>query len=410
MHFQIIAPLWPKLPGQNLFNLPLLGPIQAAGCVPSDVTVGVTNENVQPVDLDGDYDLVGISMPLTCMATRGYELASEFRQRGKTVVMGGLHVTLCPEEAAQHADAIVVGEGEDAIPRMIRDFQEGRLQRQYDGMNLPDIASLPKPRRDLYDKKAHYSYKGWELVDLVETSRGCRFSCPPCCVPYTGQNKHRIRPWAQVVSELEGCQPLIFIVDSSLEQSEDYQRELFSNLKSAGKRWISHPISPDPSLLKLARESGCWYVYHAVFDISEKIKDRIKMYHDHGIAVEGTILMGMDDHDEDFLLRLIDFLLTIDLDLAEFTVLTPFPRTKVWEQMEAEGRIFDRDWSHYNAANVVYQPRRISPDRLQKIYHEAWEAFYGKEPQNLRMTKLFLDVIRDVPRPERRSRIMASKS
>jgi radical SAM superfamily enzyme YgiQ (UPF0313 family) len=122
------------------------------------------------------------------------------------------------------------------------------------------------------------------------------------------------------------------------------------------------------------------------------------MYHDHGISVEGTILMGLDNHDESHLQRLIEFLLTINLDLAEFTILTPFPRTKIWEEMEREGRIIDRDWSHYNAANVVYKPRNIEPDKLQSLYHQAWEAFYESKSQNIRMTKLFLDVVRDIPR------------
>lgn len=402
MKFEIIAPSWPKLPGQNEFDLPLLGPLQAAACVPEGVEVSITNENVQTVDLDGDRDLVGISLPLTCMAPRGYELARGFRRRGKTVVLGGLHVTLCPEEAAGQADAIVVGEGEGLIEQMISDFSEGKLKKVYQSKNMPDIKALPQPRRELYDKAAHYSYKGWELVDLVETSRGCRFDCYPCCVPYTGRGRHRIRPWEHVAEDLESCHKLIFIVDSSLEQSIDYQRELFTRLASTGKRWISHPISADPELLNLARAGGCWYVYHAIYDISEKIRDRIKMYHDHGIAVEGTILMGLDDHDEDFLLRLIDFLLSIDLDLAEFTVLTPFPRTKVFEDFHKQGRIIDRDWSHYNASTVVYKPRSISPDRLQEIYYQAWEAFYGQRSQNLRMTGLFLDVIRDLEPAGRR--------
>ena len=401
MKFQIIAPSWPKLPGQTTFNLPSLGPIQAAACVPGDVETTVINENLQPVDFDVDADLIGLSALLTCQAPRAYEIAAEFRKRGKTVVMGGLHASLCPEEAAAHVDALVLGEGEGLIEKMIQDFKDGRLQKVYSREGFPDINALPQPRRDLYDKKAHYTYKGVEMVDLVQTSRGCRFNCFPCCVPYLGGRQHRIRPWEHVAEDLDNTQKLVFIVDNSIEQNRQYEEELFRNLKGMGKRWISHPISPQPRLLELARDSGCWYVYHAVFSISDKIKDRIKMYHDHGIGVEGTIMFGLDHHDEDFILRLIDFLLTIDLDLAEFTVLTPFPHTQVWEQLESEGRIFDRDWRHYNAAQVVYQPRLISPERLQELYHEAWEAFYGKEPQTLRMAKLFTKVMHDLPERRR---------
>jgi radical SAM superfamily enzyme YgiQ (UPF0313 family) len=402
MKFLIIAPSWPKLAGQTEFNLPSLGPIQAAACVPEGIDVEVVNENVQDIDFNSDHDLIGLSTLLSCQAPRAYQIAEEFKKRGKSVVMGGLHAALCPDEAAQHVDAVVIGEGEGLIPLMLEDFQAGRLQKTYSRTDFPDIAQLPQPRRDLYNKEAHYSYKGLEMVDLVQTSRGCRFNCYPCCVPYLGGRRHRIRPWAHVADDLEHCHKLVFIVDNSIEQNKQYEEQLFRNLKDAGKRWISHPISPKPKLLKLAQESGCWYVYHAIFNISDKIKDRIKMYHDHGIGVEGTILLGLDNHDEDFVLRLIDFLLTIDLDLAEFTVLTPFPHTQAGEQLEAEGRIFDRDWNHYNAGTVVYQPRLMTPDRLQELYHLAWDSFYGRESQNWRMSKLFMNVIKDLNLAEKR--------
>lgn len=404
MKFHIIAPEWPKLAGQTRFNLPSLGPIQVAACVPEDVDVVITNENVQELHVDDDCDLIGLSVLLSCQAPRAYELAEKFRALGKTVVMGGLHPSIFPEEAAQHVDSLVLGEGEGLIEQMIADFKEGRLQKEYSRTGFPDIASLPQPRRDLYDKKAHYSHKGFEMVDLVQTSRGCRFNCYPCCVPYLGGRQHRIRPWEQVARDLENAHKLVFIVDNSIEQNRQYEEQLFRNMTGMGKRWISHPISPKPKLLKLAAESGAWYVYHAIFNISDKIKDRIKLYHDHGIGVEGTVLLGLDNHDEDFILRLIDFLLEIDLDLAEFTVLTPFPQTQAWEQLETEGRIFDYDWNHYNAGTVVYQPKLMRPERLQELYELAWDAFYGSEGPSWRMSKLFMNVIKDLDLPGRRRR------
>ena len=395
MRFQIIFPTWNKLAGQTPFELPSLGPIQAAACVPADVEVGVTNENVEPIDFDGDYDLVGVSMLLTAQTPRGYEIAREFQARGKTVILGGLAVALHVEEAARHANAVVVGEAEELLPRAIADFRAGRLRKIYRHAEFPDIAAIPQPRRDLYDKKRLYSRKGWELVDLVQTSRGCRFDCYPCCTPYLGGRQHRIRPLDRTLADIEACSDLLFLVDNSLEQNVEYEKELFRAMRGCGKRWVSHPVTPDPEVLRLAREAGCWYVYHAIYTISDKIRDRIKMYHDHGILVEGTILLGLDDHTEDFIRRLIDFLLTIDLDLAEFTVLTPFPHTRAWEELETEGRIIDRDWRHYNAGTVVIRPKLMSPETLQGLFHEAWDAFYAKEPQSLKMSKLFLSVMRD---------------
>jgi radical SAM superfamily enzyme YgiQ (UPF0313 family) len=398
MRFHLIYPSWPKLSGQTPFHLPPLGVIQAAANIPAGVEVSVTDENVSPVDFDRDADLIGISMMLTSQTPNGYEIARKFKARGKTVVMGGLAVALHEQEAAAHADAIVVGEGEGLIAQMVDDFARGRMKKVYRHDAFPDISAVPLPRRDLLDKKQFYTHKSWELVDLVETSRGCRFNCAPCCTPFLGGRVHRIKPLDRVREDIARCSPYLFIVDNSLEQNLEYQKTLFRALKGMGKRWVSHPISADPEVLKLAREAGCWYVYHAIYTISDKIRDRVKLYHDHGIGVEGTILLGLDDHTEDFIKRFIDFLLTIDLDLAEFTILTPFPQTQYWEQLESEKRIFDRDWNHYNAAQVVFRPREMTPETLQKLYHLAWEQFYAKESQTIRMSKLIIDALRSAPK------------
>jgi radical SAM superfamily enzyme YgiQ (UPF0313 family) len=407
MRFYIIFPEWPKLSGQTRFDLPPLGPIQAAASVPDDVDVVICDENVAEVDMDLDCDLVGISIMLTCQSKRGYELARSFRERGKTVVLGGLHVALCPEEAEKHADAIVVGEAEGLMEQMIGDFKDGGLKKVYRREGFPDIDKVPMPRRNLYDKAANYTYKGWELVDLVETSRGCRFNCYPCCTPYLGGRQHRIKPMQKVLADVERCSDLLFIVDNSLEQNVEYEKELFRQLAPYKRQWVSHPITCEPEVLKLAQAAGCWYMYHAVYTISDKIKDRIKMYHDHGILVEGTILLGLDEHTEDFIKRLVDFLLTVDLDLAEFTVLTPFPHTQAYEELQADNRIIDRDWSHYNAGTVVYQPRHMTPEKLQELYHYAWDSFYAEESQTIKMSKLFLHMLRrgNVKRRHRRRQI-----
>ncbi len=394
MKLLLIYPAWPKLANQTPFTLPPLGVIQAAACVPPDVEVSVVDENVQAVDLDAEADIIGISIMLTCQAPRAYELADELRSRGRPVVLGGLHVALCPDEAASHADSIVVGEAEGLLDRLLVDFARGSLESSYQREGFADITALPNPRRDLHDKQTHYSYKGWELVYLVETSRGCRFNCYPCCTPYLGGRQHRIRPMDHVLSDLDACSDTLFIVDNSLEQNVAYEKDLFRAMAGMGKAWVSHPISCEPEVLRLAADAGCWYVYHAIYTISDKIRDRIRMYHDHGIGVEGTILLGMDDHDEDFIRRFIDFLLTIDLDLAEFTILTPFPQTRVYAELEAEGRIIDRDWRHYNAGEVVFRPRNIDPERLAELYTEAWQTFHRETSQELRMSKLLLQRLR----------------
>ena len=147
-------------------------------------------------------------------------------------------------------------------------------------------------------------------------------------------------------------------------------------------------------MLELAARAGAWYVYQAVFDTSDYIRDRIRRYHDHGIAVEGTILLGMDDHTEDDIRRLIDFLMEIELDLAEFTVLTPFPHTPAYADLKRENRILSFDWNDYSADKVVYQPRHMAPERLQELLQYAWDTFYAAESQPIKMFKLFQRVVR----------------
>ena len=160
------------------------------------------------------------------------------------------------------------------------------------------------------------------------------------------------------------------------------------------KNWCSHPIEDKPEVLDLAAQAGAWYVYQAVFDTSELIRERIKRYHDHGIGVEGTILLGLDDHTEDFIKELVDFLLEIELDLAEFTVLTPFPHTKAYDDLQGQKRILSNNWEDYSADKVVYQPKHMSPEKLQELYEYAWDTFYRDEAQNMKMFKLLKQVVK----------------
>ena len=168
---------------------------------------------------------------------------------------------------------------------------------------------------------------------------------------------------------------------------------MFKEIIPPKKKWISHTIEDDPEVLDLAAQAGAWYVYQAVYDTSDYIKERIKRYHDYGIGVEGTILLGLDNQTEDDIKRLIDFLLEVDLDLAEFTVLAPFPHTKAYDDLLRQGRIFDFGWDHYNAGQVVYTPRHMTPDRLQELYDYAWKTFYQSETQEEKMFKLFSNVV-----------------
>jgi radical SAM superfamily enzyme YgiQ (UPF0313 family) len=231
------------------------------------------------------------------------------------------------------------------------------------------------------------------MVDLVHASRGCRFNCFPCCTPFLGGRRFRPRPLDQVVAEIESIDNnRLFIVDNSLAQDDDWLKALFKELAPLKKKWVSHPIKDDEEILDLAAQAGCWYMYQAIVDDSAHIRGRIERVKERGMGVEGTVLLGLDEHDADYGKRMVDFLLDIDLDLAEFTILTPFPGTPIREQFEGENRILHDDWVRYTGDEVVFQPKQMSVEALQEMYEYAWEAFYAPCSKELRMAKLYLKV------------------
>jgi len=377
MKFRLIYPRWEKLARQTEFHLPPHGPVVFAATVPPDVDIEFIDENVEAINFDAPVDFVGISMMLTSQVKRGWEIADTYRQKGVKVIVGGIAVMLHAEEMTDHADAVFLGEAEGRTQAVFDDFKSGRLQKVYDYLgNFPPIETVGPARRSILNREL-YNYKGVQMVDLMHTSRGCRFDCYPCCVSYLGGRQFRPRPFDRVIEELSSIDNnRLFIVDNSLAQNKDWEIGLFREMIPLKKKWCCHPIENDDKVLDLAAQAGAWYVYQAIFDTSDYIRDRIKRYHDHGIGVEGTILLGLDDHTEDGIKRLIDFLLDVELDLAEFTVLTPFPHTRTFDDLHREKRILSYDWNDYTADQVVFQPKNMTPDTLQALYNYAWDTFY----------------------------------
>lgn len=395
MKLRLIYPKWPKLDRQTEFHLPPHGPVVFAAALPEDIEVEFIDENVEPINFDDPVDIVAISMMLTLQVKRGWAIADRYRRQGITVICGGIATMLHSEETLAHADAVFIGEAEGRMQTVFDDLARGRLKPVYDYLqDQPPIESVGPARRDLL-KKEFYNYRGVQMFDLVHASRGCRYHCYPCAVAYLGGRKFRPRPIETAVAEMAAIDNnRLFIVDNSLAQDTAWEKALFREMIPLKKKWCSHPIEDKPVVLDLAARAGAWYVYQAVFDTSDYIRERVKRYHDHGIAVEGTILLGLDDHTEDGIRRLIDFLMDIDLDLAEFTVLTPFPHTQAFEELKRENRIFSFDWDDYSADRVVYTPRHMTPDKLQELLQYAWDTFYADESQEIKMFNLFQKVVR----------------
>ena len=395
MKMELIYPRWPKLDRQTEFHLPPHGPVVFAAALPDDVEINFTDENLQTIDFDATCDIVAISTMLSSQLPRAFEIAREFRQRGNTVIFGGIATMLHAEEVQLHADSVFLGEVEGRIAQVLEDFKRGELKPVYDYMQKhPDINLVGTAKREILDRDL-YNYRGVQMLDLVHASRGCKFNCFPCCTGFLGGTTFRPRPIDKVIEEMEAIQNnRMFIVDNSLAQDRQWLLDLFKAMEPLKKKWVSHPILDDEKVIKAAADAGAWYVYQAVFDTSDTIRNRVKRFKDHGIGVEGTIILGTDDQSEDDIKRLVDFLMEIDLDVAEFTILTPFPKSPIRRQMEKDGRILSNDWLKYTADKVVFQPKKMTPEKLQELYYYAWDTFNSDSGHQLKMGELFKKVIR----------------
>lgn len=394
MNFLLIYPSWPKLEHQTEFHLPPHGPVVMAAAIPEDVNVTFVDDNVQDIDFSGDWDFIGISMMLSSQQPRAYEISAKFREMGKKVIFGGISTMLHCDTVAENADSVFYGEVEGRLDAVFEDFKAGNLKARYDyNKNFPTMDLIGPARRSILDYEK-YTHKGVQMVDLFHASRGCRFNCFPCCTSYLGGRQFRPRSMDKVAEELATIKnDRLFVVDNSLAQDKQWEMDLFKTMIPFKKKWCSHPIETDDEVLDLAAQAGAWYVYQGINDTSDYIRNRIKKYKEYGIGVEGTIILGMDDHDEDYIKKLVDFLLEVELDLAEFTILTPFQHTPIRAQFEKDGRILTNDPAMYNAGKVTYQPKLMSPEKLQEMYHYAWDTFYKDEPQTYKMYKLYKKVM-----------------
>lgn len=358
-----------------------------AALTPADVDVSISDEMVEPINFQKEADLVGITF-VTPFAHRAYELASVYRGKGRTVVMGGPHASLLPEEAKEHSDAVVIGEAEDTWPLLIEDFRKNRLKPFYKS-NAPELQSLPFARRDLLKREKYI------VSDVIQASRGCPFSCDFCSLAYIYGKGHRLRPVDEVIREIETFQgdPFIFW-DDNLVGTPQHAKELFRRLIPYRKKWLgqcSITITRDRELLELAAKSGCIGLFIGVESVSQEslktvnkgfnrvdgLKRDIHKLHDSGIAVLAGMIFGFDTDDKSVFERTLEVAVKAAIDGISFSILTPYPRTPFFKKLEAEQRILHYDWSKYNSEYVVFIPKRMSPEELQEGHDWANKEFYS---------------------------------
>lgn len=359
-----------------------------AAFVPSNWEVIHIDEAVTPVDAALQVDLVGITFH-TPSAFHVYALAAQFRRRGIPVVLGGPHVTLMPAEAQAYADVIFVGEAELHWPHFLRDFEQGQYARRYGPGVPPTLENVPMARKELFHRRDHTG-------GVLFATRGCAYGCDFCTLVVMYQRQVRKRPVEAVAAEFASFQGKVIIFwDDNLANDREYAKDLFRAIEPCQKWWSSQAsiqAGEDAEFLEWAARSGCKQLFIGLESISQasmnevhkgfnrveaytRVIERIQAY---GIAVQAGIVFGFDHDTEAIFGETLDFLEAVGVQNATFNILTPYPGTRLYRRLEAEGRILTRDWSKYNGReDVVFQPRQMSQETLLAGYRYANRRFYS---------------------------------
>jgi len=371
-------------------NLPLLATLTPKK---HEIDIRVVHR-YKDINFDVDYDIIGFSST-TLDSLETYKIADEFRSRGKTVVIGGCHPSALPEEAKQHADSVVIGEAEYLWLELLKDFEEKKLKPFYRQDRMVEPKDIPNLAYSFSKEKS--------FVAGVQASRGCPIGCEFCAI--TNQKYGRIfrtRPVENVIKEIETLpQKFINFHDSSFTINKDYTKSLFKEMKGLNKVfrcWMNADIPlDDEEFFKLASEAGCAAIEVGFESISQETlniigkktnrashyKAMIKKIHDYGIATGGTFMFGFDNDKKDVFNNVLNFIYESKLDIPRYAILTPFPGTKLYERLDKEGRIFDKDWSKYNFANVVFKPKQMTPEELRSGFYMLAGEVYSP-PQVIR--------------------------
>ena len=350
-----------------------------AALTPTDVDAEITliDESIQRVPKNKNFDLVAISC-LTGTALRAYEWARHFRERGAVVVLGGI----CPEEAAQHADAIMTGFSEFTWPQMIRDFAAGALNPRYDG-GRGDVTRLPSPRRDLQKRFAY------AMPNTVCATRGCGCDCSFCSIPAADYG-WQTRPIDHVIDEIRLLPARRFTFnDVNLLQDRDYALELLNALTPLHKKWgglATVDTAEDPELLNALQKAGCQYLLCGFESLSSAslssinkgfnqigdYKKSMEAFHAHGISIQGCFIFGLDDDHHDIFEHTVEAVNELKVDIPRYAISTPYPGTKLFQRLEQEGRLLHKHWTHYDTQHVVFQPTHMSPKELDAGFRKAY--------------------------------------
>jgi radical SAM superfamily enzyme YgiQ (UPF0313 family) len=366
-----------------------------ASLTPSYHELRVFDENIENIDYDWQADLVGISVR-TMFANRAYEISEIYQKKGCKTVLGGIHSSMCPEEAMNYCDCVVIGEAENVWGMLLKDAEQGQLKRIYRAESLVDLTSAPPISRSFLSR-ARY------LQDIIQTTKGCPFHCEFCSVHAFDGQKIRNKSIEQVIAEIKDINSslskykkknAIFFADDNIIANKKFARELFEALKPHNINWMcqaSINISKEDELLGLMRDSGCGAIFIGLESMSntnleimhKEINQRydyaeaIRMIQSYGILVHSSFIVGYDHDCESAFDEMIDFIQETKQLMPVINILTPFPGTELFKRMEKEGRILHKDWSRYDTKHVVFQPPKLSPQELEAGYRKIVREVYS---------------------------------
>ncbi len=365
-----------------------LGLASLAGYFDESDEVELQDENVEQLRLDDDPELVVIQVYITS-AYRAYELADHYRRRGAYICLGGVHVTSLPQEAAAHGDSIFLGPGEDTFGVFLDDFRRGRARKVYRS-TIRSLVGVPRARRDLIKRHLYM------VPNTVAASRGCPHHCDFCYKDafYQGGAGFYRRPVEDVLDEIRSLPGrYLFFVDDHVFGDVTLARSLLEGMQPMGRLWQAGATVQSvltPGLMEQAAASGLRTLFVGFETLSDenlrgvrKLQNleadyglAVRRLHDLGIMIHGSFVFGMDQDDESVFDRTVDWALAHGIEAATFHILTPYPSTPLFVQLEEQGRIASRNWSDYDTRHVVFRPARMSAAALEAGYWRAYERFY----------------------------------
>ena len=408
-----ISPARHRLPDEEfVFKMGFLNLPYLAAVTSPDYEVAIIDEQYEAIVFSQDIWLAAISAQ-TPVAPRAYEVADQFRKLGVTVVMGGPHASTLTEEALNHVDSVIIGEGEFIWPKVLSDLENGELKPLYDGGITNSLEGLARPRRDLLQNRFYIP------LTMIETTRGCPHQCDFCGVSRFFGHRYRKRPLEDVEAELRELfqsgfrhvtsrflarlgldlpyfleRRLVYFIDSNFAADINYTRELMAVLKGLDVLWWCHTtvdIAWDDDFLGLMAESGCIAVNIGFESLSEEnlramrksfagvsqYSEAISRIHSHGIGIMGTFVAGFDGEDTSIFDRIYQFIFENRLDWALVFIHTPYPGTSFFEDMEHKGRLLTTDWEKYDTLNCVFAPIGMTVEEMEKGLKHTWKKIFS---------------------------------